>query len=136
VDGPLGCGSNESLGFVVSCGGLWCFLVIAWSAPVFRAVSSGVWEPETRLFNCKNVDETWLFVWFLWTFWWWFWKLVAERCGRKADFSAPPFIMRPVNGSGRNDGCLEKTKRRLADGLHPTLRKVREGWGTRSFVIG
>jgi hypothetical protein len=23
MDGPLGCGENESSGFVVSCGGLW-----------------------------------------------------------------------------------------------------------------
>jgi hypothetical protein len=146
---------------------LWLFRGLA---SVCWCVSSGVWEPETFLFDCKNVDETWLFVWFLWTFWWWFWKLVAERCGRKADFSAPPFTMRPVNGSGRNDGSLVVWKNENAgwrtvyippfakcakDGApgvlwwvrgkawtwwcwqftsHPS--QVREGWGTRAFVVG
>ena len=36
-------------------------------------------------------------------------------------------------------GLLETFEARWHGGagsLHPTLRKVREGWGTRSFVIG
>jgi hypothetical protein len=36
-------------------------------------------------------------------------------------------------------GLLETLQARWhggASSLHPTLRKVREGWGTRSFVIG
>jgi hypothetical protein len=34
--------------------------------------------------------------------------------------------------------CVEvkATAYGLGEGLHPTLRKVREGWGTRVFVAG
>jgi hypothetical protein len=76
-------------GFVVVCGE---FPVISVFVLVSMGLSSVRGSGSVDFFGCKNVDETWCVVCFLWQFgvpktW------LRKIRGREADFSTPPFTM-------------------------------------------
>ena len=60
---------------------------------------------------------------------------------READFSTA-LVARDASGSGRNGDSLgfgvdnSKGNGLMGDDLHPTHRRVRDGWGTRQSIRG
>jgi hypothetical protein len=60
---------------------------------------------------------------------WWIWREGQQQ--QKQGFEAGEALARLCI-----DATAKATGQWLADGIHPTHRKVRDGWGTRAFVLG
>jgi hypothetical protein len=67
-DGPLGCGKNDSSGFVVSCGGLWLISGYFGIPSRFPGFFFRWRRRIVEFLRCKKVVETWSVVSFLWKF--------------------------------------------------------------------
>jgi hypothetical protein len=61
--GPVACGRNGSLGFVVSCGGFLGFMGFLWG--IWR-VALGIQSKDVAKFDGKNVVDCWWDVETLW----------------------------------------------------------------------